>query len=160
MSKGSRKRPLSIPQEEFDKRWEDIFGKYRPQHGTNKISEGTTKIGEGTNKIDEGWTIVYEDEETEEKPSSNGSGGKGMTFFWNCRREIEEKLGIEVESIQQDGSAHTDIRREADRIVREVAKDWGAKIPGIMPVRLYVGYGEKEPQYSPGISIDPFPAYR
>lgn len=43
MSKGSRQRPLSIPQKEFDKNWDNIFSKNKK---TNDQTELTQKKNE------------------------------------------------------------------------------------------------------------------
>jgi len=45
MSKGSNARPFSVPREEFDKRWEQIFGKkdLKEEKSKPKPDSGKTK---------------------------------------------------------------------------------------------------------------------
>ena len=41
--KGSRARPLAVPKEEFDKSFENIFGKYVPPYLRNRTEEKEQK---------------------------------------------------------------------------------------------------------------------
>lgn len=42
--KGDKPRPLSIPKEEFDNRWEVIFGKKKPEEEQPNEETGTDQV--------------------------------------------------------------------------------------------------------------------
>ena len=45
--KGDKPRPLNVPKEEFDKSFENIFGKYVPPYLRNKTEEQDLEYTEG-----------------------------------------------------------------------------------------------------------------
>lgn len=138
MSKGSRKRPITVSYDQFEKNWESIFG-------------DVFGVEEPKKKDEEGWEIVYEDSPSESCDCTD----EGTEFFWSCRERIEEELEMKVEFINPLGNAHQEMRIEADAIVKRLAKRAGARLT--KNFRDAVGYGQWKPGYKPGGKDDPFP---
>jgi hypothetical protein len=60
--KGSKPRPFNVPKEEFDKSFENIFGKYVPPYLRNKVEEDIPVL-----ENEEMWSQRVIDENSKDK---------------------------------------------------------------------------------------------
>lgn len=114
MSKGSRRRPLSIPREEYEERWQEIFGKSKEkQDPPEPIYLSEEPPGEEKSE-EESWDIVYEDDDDDKaeefvarrtfrdgklhsvngKPVKNKNDKKKKNKRWKKSKEDKEDPGL------------------------------------------------------------------